>query len=289
MAAVFGRHAAGSPDQGEARPDLSLTAPKLGSRRQLSADVEVLVREMIMTGRLKAGERIGIDMLAKELDISQTPVREGLQALRGQGFLSMEPRKGFRVLELRRSDIEDIFSAQAFLAAELARRATSRLSVQQIDELSRIHEKEKAAAEADDGVAVQELDREFHRLINLNADSPKLKLLLSVALFYVPRKFFQTDHVYPSTKGREEIIAAIRDRDEARAAKAMARQIEHYGQLLQDHLDAGGALGSASPSQSPRLDEPPGSTTENSSSGRNAAKMMPVTTISGSTSQNTFR
>lgn len=263
---------AGSPDESGARPDLSLTAPKLGSRRQLSADVEVLVREMIMTGRLRAGERIRIDMLAEELGISQTPVREGLQALRGQGFLSLEPRKGFRVLELRRSDIEDIFTAQAHLAAELARRATSRLSMQQIDELSRIHEKQNAAAEADDGVAVQELDREFHRLINLNADSPKLKLLLSAALFYVPRKFFQMGHVYPSAEGREEIIAAIRDRDEARAAKAMKRQIEHYGQLLQDYLDAGGALGSFVPSQPERLVELPGSTAKNNSSNVGAVE-----------------
>jgi DNA-binding GntR family transcriptional regulator len=219
-------------------------APKLGSRRQLSAEVEALVREMIMTGRLRAGEHIRTDKLAEELGVSQTPVREGLQALRSQGFLTLEPRKGFRVLQLRRSDIDDIFIAQAHLAAELARRATSRLSDEQIGELDRIDEELSKASAACDGDAVQELDWAFHRLINRNADSPKLKLLLSIALFYVPRTLFRTNLVYPPVRGRMEIITAFRDRDEARAAEAMHRHIEEYGKRLQDYLDAGGALAS---------------------------------------------
>lgn len=199
---------------------------------------------MIMTGRLKAGEQLRTERLAEELGVSPTPVREGLQALRSQGFLTLEPRKGFRVLELRRSDIDDLFTAQAYLAAELARRATSRLSDQQVLELSGIHEELSAAAEADDGNAVQELNREFHRTINRASDSPKLKLLLSIALFYVPRNFFRANHVYPSAGGREEILAAIRDRDAGRAASAMHRYIEHYGELLGDVLDAPAAPGS---------------------------------------------
>jgi DNA-binding GntR family transcriptional regulator len=243
MDAVITSPAAAAPAGGNTRQGLPLPAPpKLGARRQLSAEVEALVREMIMTGRLRAGEHIRTDKLAEELGISQTPVREGLQALRGQGFLNLEPRKGFRVLELRRSDIDDIFTAQAHLAAELARRATSRLSAEQIDELSRLDKELDEAAAADDGEAVQALDWAFHRLINLNADSPKLKLLLSVALFYVPRTLFRTNLVYPPAEGRAEIIAAIRDRDEIRAAEAMHRHIEAYGKGLQGYLDAGGVL-----------------------------------------------
>jgi len=239
--AIVGRPAATADSA--VRPDLMLpAAPKLGTRRQLSAEVEAQIREMIMTGRLRAGEHIRTDKLAEELGISQTPVREGLQALRGQGFLTLEPRKGFRVLQLRQSDIDDIFIAQAHLAAELARRATSRLSDDQVDELDRLDSELDAAVAARNGDAVQALDWAFHRMINLTADSPKLKLLLSVALFYVPRTLFRTNLVYPPAAGRKEIIAAIRDRDEARAAAAMHRHIQDYGKALQEYLDAGGAL-----------------------------------------------
>jgi len=244
MDAAASRLVTAAPDDGGGGRTSGPEGGKLGSRRALSAEVEAFVREMIMTGRLRAGDHIRTEKLAEELGISQTPVREGLQALRGQGFLSLEPRRGFRVLELRRSDIQDMFIAQAHLAAELARRATPRLTDRQIEKLAEIHERLLEAADAGDRPTVQELDWEFHRLINHAADSPKLKLLLSVALFYVPRRFFVTTGTFPSAAERAEVLAAIRARDPDRAAEAMRVHIEGYGRVLEEYLDAGGALGS---------------------------------------------
>jgi DNA-binding GntR family transcriptional regulator len=219
--------------------------PKVGSRRQLPAEVETHVRELIMAGRLKAGEFIRTEWLAEELGISQTPVREGLLALRGEGFLALEPRRGFRVLELRRSDVEDLFAVQAHLAGELARRAATQLTPVQLDDLHKVQEHLVAAAAESQHDKVEELNHQFHRLINRSADSPKLTLLLSVAVRYVPRKFFYSIEGYSeaSAKDHQAILAALRRRDGARAAKAMQRHIEHAGQLLRDHLNAGDPLG----------------------------------------------
>ncbi len=227
------RSGAGAPSGG---------ATKLGARRQLSAEVEESVREMILTGQLLAGEHLRTEPLAEQLGVSPTPVREGLQALRSQGFLTLEPRKGFRVVGLRREDLDDIFLAQAYLSAELARRATPRLTEAQIDQLASIQARLVEAAEADDADAVQELHLEFHRMINRAADAPKLTLLLAIALRHGPRNFFRANHIYPTPEGHEEIIAAIRAREPDRAAAAMHRYIEYIGGVLADFLDAGGAL-----------------------------------------------
>jgi len=217
---------------------------KLGARRQLSAEVEESVREMILTGRLLAGEHLRTERLAEQLGVSPTPVREGLQALRSQGFLTLEPHKGFRVVGLRRADIDDIFMAQAYLSAELARRAAPRLTERQIEELASVDARLSAAAEADDADTVQDLHFEFHRMIKKAADAPKLTMLLAIALRHVPRNFFRANHVYPAPEGREEIIAAIRSGDAHRAATAMQGYIEYIGQILKDFLDAGGATAS---------------------------------------------
>jgi DNA-binding GntR family transcriptional regulator len=216
--------------------------PVPSGRRQLSAEVESFVREEIMTGRFKAGQYIRTETLAAQMGVSQTPVREGLQALRGQGFLRLEPRKGFRVLALRPSDIDDIFGVQAYLAAELARRAATRLSWEQVNELSRIHE-ELVTAVGNDPASVQRLNSEFHRLINRNADSPKLTMLLATSLSYVPNRFYETTGLYPSTDERIEILEAMKTRDPERAAEAMRRHIEHSGVVLQKYLDDKGVLG----------------------------------------------
>ncbi|MDE8649346.1 GntR family transcriptional regulator [Rhodococcus qingshengii] len=218
-------------------------ASRSEGRAQLSAEVEMFVREEIMTGKFKAGQYIRTETLAAHMGVSQTPVREGLQALRGQGFLRLEPRKGFRVLELRRSDIDDIFGVQAHLTAELARRAATRLSWEQINELACIHEDLLAAAERGDAAVVQRLNSDFHRLINTNADAPKLTMLLAVALSYAPNRFYETTGLYPSSDERTEILEAMKTRDPERAADAMRRHIEHSGVVLQKFLDDKGILG----------------------------------------------
>lgn len=218
---------------------------KLGvRRRQLSAEVEERIREMILTGQLLAGEHLNTEQLADELGVSQTPVREGLQALRSQGFLTLEPYRGFRVVEMRRTDLQDIFAVQAYLSAELARRATTRLSDAQIADLGRIQAELVAATTRDDADAVQGLHYDFNRMINLAADAPKLVLLLVIALRHVPRNFFRSHHIYPAPEQREELLDAFRRRDPDAAAAAMRRYIEHIGAVLEDFLDSGGALAS---------------------------------------------
>ncbi|MGD9527617.1 GntR family transcriptional regulator [Pseudonocardia sp.] len=231
-----------SPQGDKSAPGALGGTGKLGARRQLSAEVEEHVREMILTGQLRPGELLNAERLADELGVSQTPVREGLQALRSQGFLTLEPYRGFRVVGLRRADLKDIFAVQAYLSAELARRATARMSSAQIDELARIQDELTAAAERDDGDTVQELHFAFNRMINHAADAPKLALLLAIALRHVPRNFFRAHHVYPAAERRTEIVDAIRRRDADAAALAMRRYIEHIGEVLEAFLDSGGAL-----------------------------------------------
>jgi len=217
-------------------------APKLSHRRQFPAEVEAYVRELIMAGRLRPGQFIRVERLAEELGISQTPVREGLLALRGEGFLALEPRRGFRVLELRLSDVEDLFGVQAYLAAELARRAAVRLTEEQLDHLHDAQTALVAAVEAGASEDVEKLNHEFHRLINRSADSPKLALLLSVATRYVPRRFFYSIDGYPeaSAKDHQVVLSALRAKDPQAAGEAMRRHIEHAGQLLRAHLVVNG-------------------------------------------------
>ena len=74
---------------------------RAGFRRgQLSDEVAGYVRELIMSGNLRPGEFIRQERIADELQLSATPVREGLLLLRGEGFLELKPRRGFVVAPL---------------------------------------------------------------------------------------------------------------------------------------------------------------------------------------------
>src|ERR1700730_12986054 len=104
-------------------------------RQQLSAEVASHVRELIMSGRLRPGEFIRQEQIAEELELSATPVREGLLTLKGEGFVQLKPRRGFVVAPLSAADVRDLFTAQELLAGELVYRAAGRIDDDGLREL----------------------------------------------------------------------------------------------------------------------------------------------------------
>lgn len=205
----------------------------------LSEEIASYIRELIMSGQLKAGRALNIDRIAKELQTSTTPVREALHALRGEGFVQFEPRRGFRIAPLSRSDVEDLFLVQGQLAGELARRAAKRIPG---PNLERVRQVQLQMAEASDHRDMEEIERlnfEFHRIINGSAASPKLAWLLSVVVRYVPRRFYSMIPGWPeaSVRDHNSIIEALIKHDPDKARTAMTAHIEHAGQLLVTHLE----------------------------------------------------
>src|SRR5580658_1080993 len=94
-----------------------------GRRQQLSQEAADYLRDAIIAAEIGSGEFVRPERVADELGMSPTPVREALMALAKEGFLVWRPRHGFQVAKVRISDIEDVFSVQAFIAGELAARA----------------------------------------------------------------------------------------------------------------------------------------------------------------------
>lgn len=207
-------------------------------RRPLSEEVASHVRSLIMSGTLRAGEFVRLDRIADELDVSATPVREGLQALRGEGFLTFEPRRGFVVAPLTPDDVEDLFLVQADIAGELAARAAAVVTPEWMAELHRLQGELRAAMDDGRPEDVVECNREVHRHINLAAAAPKLAWMLSVAVRYVPEPFFLRIEGWSqaSLHDHDDVLAALEARDGEAARAAMREHILHAGRLLATHL-----------------------------------------------------
>lgn len=208
--------------------------------RQLSAEVTNLVREQIVSGQLRPGSFIRQEHIAEELGLSATPVREGLLALRGEGFVLLHPRRGFVVAPLEGRDIRDLFTAQALLAGEMAARAAHRLDDQMLDELGSMHCSLREAASAGEADRVEELNHAFHRVVNLAAEAPKLAWVLSRTVRFAPHHFFATVEGWPaaSAQDHEAILSGLRTHDGEAARNAMCLHIENAGRLLAEHFDA---------------------------------------------------
>jgi len=216
------------------------SARRLRHRPQLSDEAASYVRELIMSGRLRPGDFIRQEALADELGMSATPVREGLLALRGEGFVHLEPRRGFLVADLSPSDVRDLFDAQALLAGELAARSSQALSNPALAELGDLQDRLHEAAVVGSVDDVESLNHAFHRLVNSSAGAPKIAWTLSVAVRYVPRRFFASIEGWPdaSVHDHSTILAALVARDAESARAAMADHFRHAGELLVAHLGA---------------------------------------------------
>ena len=220
---------------------------ELGGRRvrrpQLGDEAASYVRDLIMSGELRGGQFIRPEAIAETLGISATPVREGLLTLRGEGFVHLEPRRGFAVSPMRAQDIRDLFTAQALLAGELAARAARRIGPDDLAALERLQAQIDAAAERQDLDLVEDLNWSFHRTINRLADAPKISLLVGVVVRCVPNRLYSRIEGWPrsTTEDHRVVLEALRGASAARSRSAMVTHITHAGDLLARHYDASSA------------------------------------------------
>jgi DNA-binding GntR family transcriptional regulator len=208
---------------------------------QLSESVASHLRERILSGDLKKGEFLRIDVIAKAMGVSTTPVREGLLLLQSESFVRLIPRRGFVVNSFSKGDLFDLFWAQATIGAELAARAATRMSDADFDQLAQINADHEAAFRNGDP-RVAKLGHQFHRAINLGAGAPRLALLLGSLTKQLPNRFYASieGQLAAAVEYHPVILDALRARDAETARSLMLRHIVAGGEHLIAKLERQG-------------------------------------------------
>jgi DNA-binding GntR family transcriptional regulator len=206
---------------------VSLKAHGSPRRQQLPEEVASYVRELIISGAVRPGEFLRMDRIADAVGVSNTPVREGLLALRSEGFVRQVPRRGFVVEPFTPQDIRDLFWAQALLAGELAARAAKSITAEQLARLEEIVAEYDRAIATQNDEAIASLGHLFHREVNLAAGSHRLALLLGSVVKHLPNRFYATieGHVDATHAEHPLLVAALRKRDAKKARSIMERHI----------------------------------------------------------------
>ncbi|GAA5035122.1 GntR family transcriptional regulator [Streptomyces siamensis] len=212
------------------------------TRRRLPDEVASYVRELIISGEVRAGEFLRIEPIAEAVGVSNTPVREGMLALQSEGFVQLVPRRGFIVAPFTQQDIRDLFWTQAHLAGELAARAARKITAEQIARLEAILAEHEKAIAAGDEERIAGFGHAFHREINLAADSHRLTLLLNSAVQHVPNRFYATieGQVAATRHAHPLLLDALRTGDAGEARALMQRHIAEGADHLVEALDERG-------------------------------------------------
>jgi DNA-binding GntR family transcriptional regulator len=183
--------------------------------------VAALIRELIITGELTAGQPLRQRDLAQRFGVSQTPVREAMRRLESEGLVIGDTHRGFTVVMPDDGPVEENFQIRAALESLGASLAARKIDAAGLAELDRLNERMRAMAEDDPGYA--ELNREFHFTLYQYSHSPllmSLMRLLWASLHGGPRVL--RSHA-DSARQHDAILNALRAGD-ADAAHALTYQ-----------------------------------------------------------------
>jgi DNA-binding GntR family transcriptional regulator len=195
-------------------------------RPNISDSVVIALREMIVDGRLKAGDRINEVHLSQRLGISRTPLREALIRLTAEGALASRPRSGFYVRPLSIEEFEQIYPIRAILDPEALRLAGSPPP----ERLLRLERSNRKLAETVDPEAILKLDDAWH--LELLADCPNAVLLGLIKQFILRTRRYELAlmrdrrNVEHTIRDHDDVLAALRKGDLEAACLALRRNME---------------------------------------------------------------
>lgn len=208
-------------------------------RHNLRDSVAQVIRDRILSGVLRPGQRIDQDGLAEELNLSKLPVREALIRLEWLGLVRTIPHRGSFVVELDPEDLLDTYRVYGTVCAMAAEAAVGKLSPADIDHLERLLDAIDAGPEAAD---IDAAHMEFHRCINRAGASRRMRRIIGQLLDSLPVSTFDFTHLWIEGAQQEHraMVSLLRDGDAENLAIATCQHFCAGGERVVEALRARG-------------------------------------------------
>ena len=191
-------------------------------------DAYSLILEAVDRGDLAPGQRLVETDLADRLGVSRTPVREALQRLEAHGIVTRDGRS-LRVAVLNHDQLGELYEVRRTVEGMAARLAARHAAPEEIELLAAMVGADRALV--GDATALALANRRFHRQLHLASRNRYLNQMLE----NIRRSLVLLSQTTLTAEGRgatsldehAEIVAAIRQRDEAAAQEAAERHISN--------------------------------------------------------------
>ena len=187
------------------------------------------LREAILRGKLKPGERLMEETLAQRLGVSRTPIREAIRMLEQEGLALTVPRKGAHVAKMTEKDMEDVLRIREALEQLAASLACDQASEAEITALEADRMHFEHCLRSDDIKKIAESDEHFHELLYEASGNQKLVGMLSnlrEQMYRYRVEYLKDSLHYPNLIAEhKEIVEGLRSRDKKKVHDAMARHM----------------------------------------------------------------
>ncbi len=205
--------------------------------KSLGEKVFEYIKMMILSGRLKGGERIPEGVIAKKFGASRTPIREAIKRLSEYGLVAIVPRSFALVAELDWREVEEIALIRSQLECLAVKLLANKCTLQDYEFLKRLSTECLSLISTGDLSHVFEKDSQLHLEIARRSGNQNLyKILENLdAKIQLVRLRICVDplEVAKDIQQHEEILNRIRDHDVAAAVLLMESHIlNHYENLI---------------------------------------------------------
>ena len=200
------------------------------------------LRQAILRGELKPGERLMEIQLANKLGVSRTPIREAIRKLELEGLVLMIPRKGAEVAEITEKSLRDVLEVRRALEELAVQLACEKITKEEIRELERVAKEFQQVVNSSDITEIAEVDVCFHDIIYTATDNQKLIQLLNnlrEQMYRYRVEYLKRDGVFPQLIAEHEaIIRHIENNEKEKATEVMWRHIDNQVETVIDVIRA---------------------------------------------------
>ncbi len=198
------------------------------------------LRESILKGEMKPGERLMEIHLASRLGVSRTPIREAIRMLELEGLVTMIPRRGAEVAQISAKGLKDVLEVRQALDALAMELACERITDGEIRELRRACDHFIEMTKTRDAIQIAEADVILHDIIVKASGNDRLVQMVNNLSQQMYR--YRLEYIKDiSQHGRlieehEEIYRCISSRDKEAGARAIKMHIYNQEQSITNQI-----------------------------------------------------
>ncbi|MEL7567343.1 MAG: GntR family transcriptional regulator [Dehalobacterium sp.] len=187
------------------------------------------LRESIISGKFAPDDHLIEEELAKQLNVSRTPIREAIRKLELEGLVRRSPRRGVVVRKFSLEDAEEIYDLRSVLEGYAARLATKNISMDQINKLKSLLSEMKESIKNGNTIGEMDLHKKWHLTLYAASKNSRLERLLNDYADYL--QFFRTlalqnpGRLNETTEQHESLIHAIESGDSELAEKVAREHV----------------------------------------------------------------
>jgi DNA-binding GntR family transcriptional regulator len=188
------------------------------------------LRNEILSNRIPAGTRLVEGRLAKQINVSRTPIREALHILEMEGLVESFPRVGYRVKELRWEDVEELCEIRAVNEILAAKWAMKRVTPQELAAMKHNIDTAEAEIQAGNPEYFVERDAEFHEMLAKASGSERLLELCQMLRRHMLRYRIESLYVVESglraVGGHRRVLECLEKKDDVGIEAAIRKHLE---------------------------------------------------------------